>query len=35
MDDHDSTNHGWGYEIGAILAEAELKEKLKQGPVIV
>lgn len=27
MDDHDSTNHGWGFEIGAILAEAELKEE--------
>ena len=23
----DSTNHGWGYEIGAILTEAELKEE--------
>ena len=27
MDDHDSTNHGWGFEIGAILTEAELKEE--------
>jgi hypothetical protein len=27
MDDQDSTNHGWGYEIGAILHEAELKEE--------
>ena len=27
MNDHDSTNHGWGYEIGAILHEAELREE--------
>ena len=27
MDDHDSTNHGWGFEIGAILQEAESKKK--------
>lgn len=27
MDDHDSTNHGWGFEIGAILHEAELREE--------
>jgi len=27
MNDHDSTEHGWGYEIGAILNEAELREE--------
>jgi len=25
MDDHDSTNYGWGFEVGALLHEAELK----------
>ena len=30
MDDHDSTNHGWGFEIGAIPHEAELKSEWDQ-----
>jgi hypothetical protein len=27
MDIQDSTNHGWGFEIGAVLEEAESKER--------